>query len=246
MAPVPARRAPLPLPVSSRQGREQRPSRDLPRAPRERRRIRPEAARFQSRRAGLFPLRPGRHPRWPSASMRGSSSTTGEPVPIASSVAAFSQIRRALAGSRPRPRAAWPGCPAGRTRSGSSGSIGPGDESDARGSRKYGQIVLSPDGKRVAAEIADADGRFDLWMIDVARGVGSRLTSDPANERDPVWSPDSQELVFSSDASGDQNLLRKGLQGSEPAAPLPGGIGRARGCGTSRRSGPRGEYAPLH
>jgi Tol biopolymer transport system component len=94
---------------------------------------------------------------------------------------------------------------------------------------RYGQVVLSPDDRRVAAEIADAEGRFDLWLIDVLRGVPSRLTTDAANERDPVWSPDSQSLVFSSDASGDQDLLRKDLSGSEPAAPLPGDIGRTRG-----------------
>ena len=94
---------------------------------------------------------------------------------------------------------------------------------------KYGQIVLSPDDKRVAAEVADADGRYDLWVMDAVRGVASRLTTDPADERDPVWSPDSQELLFSSDASGDQNLLLKGLQTSEPAAPPPAGIGQTPG-----------------
>jgi Tol biopolymer transport system component len=90
---------------------------------------------------------------------------------------------------------------------------------------RYSQIALSPDGRRVAVEVKDADGRFDIWLIDVARGVASRLTSDPANERDPVWSPDGQEVVFSSDRGGDQNLLRKSLQESEPAAPLPRGAG---------------------
>jgi Tol biopolymer transport system component len=93
----------------------------------------------------------------------------------------------------------------------------------------YGQIALSPDGKRVAAEIAGAEGQYDLWVIDVARGVPSRLTTEPANDRDPVWSPDSQQIIYSSDASGDQNLLRKALQGSEAPAPLPGGIGQTPG-----------------
>ncbi|RPI22023.1 MAG: serine/threonine-protein kinase, partial [Acidobacteria bacterium] len=94
---------------------------------------------------------------------------------------------------------------------------------------RYGQIALSPDNRRVAAEVADADGRYDLWVIDAARGVASRLTTDPANERDRVWSPDSREILFSSDASGDQNLLLKGLQASEPAAPRPDGIGQTPG-----------------
>jgi hypothetical protein len=94
---------------------------------------------------------------------------------------------------------------------------------------RYGQVALSPDDKRVVAELAGDNGQYDLWVIDVARGVPSRLTTDPANDRDPVWSPDSAQIVYSSDASGDQNLLRKGLQGSEPPAPLPGGIGQTPG-----------------
>jgi Tol biopolymer transport system component len=91
---------------------------------------------------------------------------------------------------------------------------------------RYGQIVLSPDDRRVAVELANADGHYDLWILDVARGVASRLTTDPADERDPVWSPDSKEIVFSSDASGDQNLLRTSLLGSQPPVPLPGGVGQ--------------------
>ena len=94
---------------------------------------------------------------------------------------------------------------------------------------KYGQIALSPDDRRVAAEVADADGHYDLWIFDVARGVASRLTTDPADERDPVWSPDSKEVVFSSNASGDQNLLRTSLMGSQPPAPLRGGVGQTPG-----------------
>jgi Tol biopolymer transport system component len=79
------------------------------------------------------------------------------------------------------------------------------------------------------AEIANEDRHFDLWLIDVARGVASRLTTDPGDERDPVWSPDSREIVYSTDAGGDQDLLRKGLSGSEPAAPLRDGIGKTPG-----------------
>ncbi len=81
----------------------------------------------------------------------------------------------------------------------------------------YDQIALSPDGRRVAVEIPDADGQYDLWTIDVERGVASRLTSAPGDDRDPVWAPDSRELVFRSDREGGRALYRKGLQG-EPAS----------------------------
>jgi Tol biopolymer transport system component len=95
---------------------------------------------------------------------------------------------------------------------------------------KYSQLALSPDDKKVAVEVPDADGRYDIWVIDVARGVASRMTSDPANERDPVWSPDSDELVFSSDAGGSQDLLRKRLQAAAAPVPVPRGSGATPGA----------------
>ena len=104
---------------------------------------------------------------------------------------------------------------------------------------KYGQVALSPDGKRVVAEVEDAEGRFDLWTMDVARGVASRLTTDPANDRDPVWSPDSQELIFSSNATGDQNLLRKGNCRNQRPLPAAG-----RGRRDARKARHCGELVP--
>jgi Tol biopolymer transport system component len=49
--------------------------------------------------------------------------------------------------------------------------------------------------------------------------VPSRLISGPADDKDPVWSPDGREIVFSSDVRGDQDLLRKGVQANEPPGP---------------------------
>jgi Tol biopolymer transport system component len=198
-------------------------------SPGARRRIRPETARFRYSAPGtLLFVRDGvlLGQRF---DVRGLA-TKGPAVSIASSVASFSEGESwAWFSASTTGRLAW--------LSGQGGEVGL--EWVDRGGRRlgtlgepgrYGQIVLSPDDKRVAAELPGADGRYDLWLIDVARGVPSRLTTDPANERDPVWSPDSQDLVFSSDASGDQNLLRKALQGSEPAVPLPGGIGQTPGA----------------
>jgi Tol biopolymer transport system component/tRNA A-37 threonylcarbamoyl transferase component Bud32 len=90
---------------------------------------------------------------------------------------------------------------------------------------RYRQIALSPDNRRVAVEIMDEDGGYDIWAIDVARGVASRVTRDPGDERDPVWSPDSQELVFTSNRNGGDDVLRMGLKGSDAPSPLPAGAG---------------------
>jgi len=53
---------------------------------------------------------------------------------------------------------------------------------------------LSPDGNRLALSVAG-----DLSVHDLQRGTVTRLTSDAALNRQPVWTPDSQHLVYVSD-----------------------------------------------
>jgi Tol biopolymer transport system component len=74
----------------------------------------------------------------------------------------------------------------------------------------YSDIRLSPDGKRVAFQRLDMErGASDIWLIESARGTTSRLTFDPANDGDPVWSPDGGRIVFSSMREGLPNLYQK-------------------------------------
>src|SRR5262249_1831564 len=89
---------------------------------------------------------------------------------------------------------------------------------DRRGNRlraigppgQYDQLTLSPDGKRLAIDRRDpATGSYDLWMLDLTTGILSRLTFDPGNDRDATWSPDSREIAFSSDRTGQILLYRK-------------------------------------
>jgi Tol biopolymer transport system component len=85
--------------------------------------------------------------------------------------------------------------------------------------RPYGQIALSPDGRRVAVELSEG-GAPDIWTIDVARGVATRQTFDPAGDSNPVWSPDGRELAFTSDREGSPRLYRKALQANTPESLL--------------------------
>ena len=74
----------------------------------------------------------------------------------------------------------------------------------------YSDIRLSPDGKRVAFQRLDKEnGASDVWLIELARGTTSRLTFDPANDGDAVWSPDGGRIVFSSTREGLPNLYQK-------------------------------------
>ena len=64
-------------------------------------------------------------------------------------------------------------------------------------------LSLAPDGKRALISLLDADGRpNDIWMVDVARGSKSRLTFDPSSDSEGIWSPNGQQIVFSSNRSG--------------------------------------------
>jgi Tol biopolymer transport system component len=61
--------------------------------------------------------------------------------------------------------------------------------------------ALSPDGRRLAFSrfADDTPGKTtDIWLLDVARGVASRFTSDPMFDLTPVWSPNGDRLAFAS------------------------------------------------
>jgi Tol biopolymer transport system component len=63
----------------------------------------------------------------------------------------------------------------------------------------YFRPVLSPDEKRVAVIKRDMQAQSaDLWVLDVATGNGTRITSSRSTERaqSPVWSPDGSELAY--------------------------------------------------
>lgn len=75
---------------------------------------------------------------------------------------------------------------------------------------RYGDIELSPDGKRVAVSILDqAQKTRDIWIIDVARGLRTRFTFEPANESTATWSPDGTRIVFNSQRKVSFDLYEK-------------------------------------
>jgi serine/threonine protein kinase len=75
----------------------------------------------------------------------------------------------------------------------------------------YTQVEMSPDGKLIGLEKRDADsGSYDIWLADAVKNTIRRLTVDEANQRHPVWSRDSQSLIYSSDKAG-WSLLRVGI-----------------------------------
>jgi eukaryotic-like serine/threonine-protein kinase len=73
--------------------------------------------------------------------------------------------------------------------------------------RPYVYLRLSPDGKRVALDVRDADR--DIWIWDISRKVLERFTDNPAEDLLPVWSPDGRYLAFGSSRTGVSNVFRQ-------------------------------------
>jgi eukaryotic-like serine/threonine-protein kinase len=81
--------------------------------------------------------------------------------------------------------------------------------------RTYGNVNLSPDGTRIAADGRDPrTGNRAIWLYDLAQGGESRLTFGPATDASPVWSPDGRRITFFSARDGTWNLYQKPATGA--------------------------------
>ena len=86
-------------------------------------------------------------------------------------------------------------------------------------SRPYIIPSVSPDGTMVAVDVADPEGT-DIWLHDLERGTEARLTTDPANDSAPLWTPDGDAVVFMSDREDGVALFQKLADASGDAARL--------------------------
>jgi eukaryotic-like serine/threonine-protein kinase len=81
--------------------------------------------------------------------------------------------------------------------------------------------ALSPDGKRLAYMLPDAEGKGqDIWLMDLERGVRTRFTFGPNVADTPVWSPDGTRIVFNWMQQGHGDLYVKNASGAGSAQPL--------------------------
>ena len=68
-------------------------------------------------------------------------------------------------------------------------------------SRNYGDIRVSPDGTRAAVTITEPDNS-DVWIWRLDQGPLTRLTFGDGSEVRPLWTPDSERVLFNSTRDG--------------------------------------------
>jgi hypothetical protein len=70
-----------------------------------------------------------------------------------------------------------------------------------------------PDGERIAFSSDRADSGFDLWEIDLPSQLSWRVTHQPGDETEPVWSADGRDLVYVHRLDNQWSLMlrRRGL-----------------------------------
>ncbi len=75
------------------------------------------------------------------------------------------------------------------------------------------ELALSPDGTKVAEGRVDEKGTWGVWMLDLARGVNTRLSFE-AGGGNGVWSPDGKEIIYAPGGGQSADLYRKPANGA--------------------------------
>jgi serine/threonine protein kinase len=83
--------------------------------------------------------------------------------------------------------------------------------------RVYGVVDLSPNGKRLAVEVADVTDY--IWIYDIERREGKRLSS-PENNGAPAWAPDNVRIAYVSNIK-DMPFTKRILVRSVDDAAMP-------------------------
>jgi Tol biopolymer transport system component/tRNA A-37 threonylcarbamoyl transferase component Bud32 len=95
------------------------------------------------------------------------------------------------------------------------------------GTCSYADFALSPDGTRLAATKIDprAGGELGIWLLDLLRGVSTRLTFDLTPDSAPIWSPNGSRVAFAVERAGGHGIYQKATNGAGKEQELVRAIG---------------------
>jgi Tol biopolymer transport system component len=79
----------------------------------------------------------------------------------------------------------------------------------------FANPCISQDGRRLAFEQTDRDGRhIDIWIHELATNGTTRFTFGPGLNEIPVWSPDGKRIVYGSSRKLNFSMYQKNPDGS--------------------------------
>ncbi|MCJ7486655.1 MAG: S9 family peptidase [Candidatus Aminicenantes bacterium] len=86
--------------------------------------------------------------------------------------------------------------------------------------KRVTDLQLSPDGSSIAYVVTVMDkaanrGASDIWLVPARGGEPRRLTSSPAADMNPRWSPDGRTIAFISSRSGSPQVWKIDPNGGE-------------------------------
>ena len=70
---------------------------------------------------------------------------------------------------------------------------------------------ISPDGSSIAFCY-----KGDIYVVSSEGGTARQITSNPAYDSDPIWTPDGKSIVFSSYRDADKDIYITSAEGGEP------------------------------
>ena len=77
----------------------------------------------------------------------------------------------------------------------------------------YESPRISPDGQYVAVDVVESETSY-VMVYDLERDTPTRLTVGSGFNRYPLWSPDGQRVLFTSNRDGRQNIYSKAADGT--------------------------------
>jgi serine/threonine-protein kinase len=78
----------------------------------------------------------------------------------------------------------------------------------------YRSVSVGPTGSQIAFETGPGGGEGNLWTYDVNRGVRNVLTTGDPDDRNPVWHPTENRIVFGSNRDGRWGAFAVNADGS--------------------------------
>jgi hypothetical protein len=79
---------------------------------------------------------------------------------------------------------------------------------------RYSEISLSADGSRAAASVWNNAGNRNIWLLDVRRGLRTRLTTGADDDSDPALSADGSSIAYASRSGHSKAIVVRDVTGA--------------------------------